>query len=57
MPMEMLELIKKNKYVVRQLDGAKGMILLPNKSVKLIYGSPPILTLNEIMAFGRQASI
>lgn len=28
-------------YMIRQMDGAKGLSLLPDKSVKLIYGSPP----------------
>ena len=39
--MPMLQEINKNKYCVRQIDGAKGMLLLPDRSIKLIYGSPP----------------
>lgn len=31
----------KNKYIVDCIDGAKGLLSLPDKSVKLIYGSPP----------------
>ena len=37
----MLQDINKNTYCVRQIDGAEGMLLLPDKSIKLIYGSPP----------------
>ena len=37
----MLEEIEKSKYVVRHMDGAEGLLLLPDKSVKLVYGSPP----------------
>ena len=37
----MLQEISENKYCVRQMDGSKGMLLLPDKSIKLIYGSPP----------------
>ena len=37
----MLQEINKNKYSVRQIDGAEGMLLLPDKSIKLVYGSPP----------------
>jgi DNA modification methylase len=33
--------INKSNYAVRRMDGAKGMLLLPDKSIKLIYGSPP----------------
>lgn len=28
-------------YCVKKIDGAKGLMQLPDKSVKLIYGSPP----------------
>ena len=37
----MLQEINENRYIVRQMDGAAGMLLLPNNSIKLIYGSPP----------------
>jgi len=37
----MLREIEKSKYVVRHMDGAEGLLLLPDKSVKLVYGSPP----------------
>ena len=37
----MLQAIEKSKYVVRQVDGAVGLHLLPDKSIKLVYGSPP----------------
>lgn len=37
----MMQEISRNKYCIRQIDGAKGMLLLPDKSIKLIYGSPP----------------
>lgn len=37
----MLQEIYKKKYCVRQMDGAQGLRLLPDRSVKLIYGSPP----------------
>ena len=37
----MLQEINENKYCIRRIDGAKGMLLLPDKSIKLIYGSPP----------------
>jgi len=35
--------MKKNstEYIVKCLDGAKGILSLPDKSIKLIYGSPP----------------
>ena len=37
----MIQEINKNGYSVRHMDGAEGMLLLPDKSIKLIYGSPP----------------
>ncbi|MGZ7444259.1 DNA-methyltransferase [Paenibacillus sp. TH7-28] len=37
----MLENIQNKRYVVRCLDGAQGMLLLPDSSIKLVYGSPP----------------
>ena len=30
----MLQEINKNKYCVRQMDGAEGVLLLPDKSIK-----------------------
>lgn len=37
----MINEIKKKGYAIKHIDGAKGMLLLPDKSVKLVYGSPP----------------
>ena len=37
----MLQEIEKTKYVVKHMDGAEGLLLLPDKSIKLVYGSPP----------------
>ena len=37
----MLQEIGKTKYVVKHMDGAEGLLLLPDKSIKLVYGSPP----------------
>ena len=37
----MFEVIKNAGYVVKCTDGASGMLELPDKSIKLIYGSPP----------------
>ena len=37
----MLQEIGKSKYIVKHIDGAKGLLLLPDKSIKLVYGSPP----------------
>ena len=37
----MLQKIEKTKYVVKHMDGAEGLLLLPDKSIKLVYGSPP----------------
>ena len=37
----MIEIIKKCGYAVKCTDGASGMLELPDKSIKLIYGSPP----------------
>ena len=28
-------------YIVECVDGAKGILSLPDKSIKLVYGSPP----------------
>ena len=30
-----------HKPIVKCIDGAKGLMSLPDKSIKLIYGSPP----------------
>jgi DNA modification methylase len=37
------EMIKdtEERYFLKCIDGSKGMSELPDKSVKLIYGSPP----------------
>ncbi len=37
----MLEEIKKYNYIVKCMDGAAGMLTLPDSSIKLVYGSPP----------------
>jgi len=37
----MIDLKKNESYQVVSCDGAQGLRLLPDKSVKLIYGSPP----------------
>lgn len=37
----MLELLTKSDYAVSCCDGAQGMLLLPDRSIKLVYGSPP----------------
>lgn len=37
----MIEEIYQNGYALRCVDGAKGILMLPEKSIKLIYGSPP----------------
>lgn len=37
----MIEEIAKQGFAVKCIDGSKGMLLLPDKSIKLVYGSPP----------------
>ena len=37
----MIEKIRENGFALQCLDGAQGMLLLPDKSIKLVYGSPP----------------
>lgn len=37
----MIQEINRDRFVVKQIDGAEGMLLLPDKSIKLVYGSPP----------------
>lgn len=37
----MIDEIMQKGYSVRCIDGAEGMLLLPDKSIKLAYGSPP----------------
>lgn len=37
----MLQELNKHRFAVIQNDGAEGMLLLPDKSIRLIYGSPP----------------
>lgn len=37
----MIDQIAKQGFAVKCIDGAKGMLLLPDKSIKLVYGSPP----------------
>lgn len=37
----MFELLQSSDYAVACCDGAEGMLRLPDKSIKLIYGSPP----------------
>lgn len=37
----MLELLTNSNYALSCCDGAQGMQFLPNRSIKLVYGSPP----------------
>jgi len=37
----MLDLLINSNYAVSCCDGAQGMLLLPDRSIKLVYGSPP----------------
>lgn len=37
----MLERLANSNFAVACCDGANGMLLLPDKSIKLVYGSPP----------------
>lgn len=37
----MIEEIYQNRYALRCMDGAQGILTLPEKSIKLVYGSPP----------------
>lgn len=37
----MLEFLTNSNYALACCDGAKGMLRLPDKSIKLVYGSPP----------------
>lgn len=37
----MIELLTNSNYAISCCDGAEGMLLLPDRSIKLIYGSPP----------------
>lgn len=37
----MIEIINRDSFAVACMDGAQGMFALPDKSIKLIYGSPP----------------
>lgn len=37
----MIELLEQSNYAVACCDGATGMLRLPDKSIKLLYGSPP----------------
>lgn len=37
----MIEEISQNGFTVKCMDGAEGMLALPDKSIKLVYGSPP----------------
>lgn len=37
----MYESLDKDGFVLQCIDGAKGMMELPDKSIKLVYGSPP----------------
>lgn len=37
----MLELLTNSDYALSCRDGAQGLLLLPDRSVKLVYGSPP----------------
>lgn len=37
----MIDKLEAEKYIVKCIDGAEGMHLIPDSSIKLIYGSPP----------------
>lgn len=37
----MIEQINASGFAVACMDGAEGMLALPDKSIKLVYGSPP----------------
>lgn len=37
----MLDLLANSNYATSCCDGAQGMLLLPDRSIKLVYGSPP----------------
>lgn len=37
----MLEILQESEFAVACCDGAEGMLRLPDKSIKLVYGSPP----------------
>lgn len=37
----MIEILRNSDYAVACCDGAEGMLRLPDKSIKLVYGSPP----------------
>lgn len=37
----MIPELRENDYLIRCIDGAQGMLQLPEQSVKLVYGSPP----------------
>lgn len=37
----MIERIARDGYAAVCMDGAEGMLMLPDKSIKLVYGSPP----------------
>lgn len=37
----MLDLLTNSNYAISCCDGAQGMLLLPDRSIKLVYGSPP----------------
>lgn len=36
-----IETLKTKQYFTKCINGAEGMLMLPDKSIKLIYGSPP----------------
>ena len=38
---QIIDQLKQYQYYTKCIDGAKGLIALPNNSIKLIYGSPP----------------
>lgn len=53
----MIERLEHTKYAVSCCDGASGLLQLPDRSIKLLYGSPPTLMQNVIMGFGNQVNI
>ena len=53
----MIEEISQNGFTVKCMDGAEGMLALPDKSIKLVYGSPPYPNAERDYGVGEQQSI
>ena len=37
----MFDTLLQDRFIVKSMDGAAGMMTLPDNSIKLVYGSPP----------------